>query len=234
MKLNRSFKLVTIYSIAMGFMEAAVVIYLRKLYYAHGFSFPLAPVDHDISVVELCREVATIIMLITIGLLAGRNRAEQFGYFLYSFAIWDIFYYVFLKLFLGWPASWMTWDILFLLPAPWVGPVLAPLILAVSMCLFAITIVHFTNKGVAVSMKRTERILLWSGSLIAIISFTEDYVSSKGITLWKNITDPSRSLFMELVNYVPQWFNWPLFLFAEGLILLSYGMYASRLKRTAP
>ena len=232
MKLNKTFNIVNVYSIAMGFMEAAVVIYLRKIYYAHGFSFPLAPVNHDISVVELYREAATIIMLITIGLLAGRNKAERFGYFLYSFAIWDIFYYVFLKVFLDWPASWMTWDILFLLPVPWVGPVLAPVILAASMCLFAVTIVHFTNKGVPVSMKLGERALLWLGSLVAIVSFTQDYVSSKGLTLWKNITDPSRSLFMELVDYVPLWFNWPLFLFAEGLILLSYGLYVKRLKKT--
>lgn len=229
MKLNRTFTIVTLYSIAMGFMEAAVVIYLRKLYYPHGFSFPLAPVDHDISVTELWREAATIIMLITVGLLAGRNRAEKFGYFLYSFAVWDVFYYVFLKLFLGWPESWMTWDILFLLPVPWVGPVLAPIILSVSMALFAVTIVHFTNHKITVSMKRSERILLWLGSVIAIISFIQDYVMSKGITLWKNITDPSRSLFMELVDYVPVWFNWPLFLLAECLILLSYVFYVKRL-----
>lgn len=230
MKLNKTFNIVTVYSIAMGFMEAAVVIYLRKLYYPNGFSFPLAPVHHDISVTELYREAATIIMLITIGLLAGRNRAEKFGYFLYSFAIWDIFYYVFLWLFLGWPDSLMTWDILFLLPVPWVGPVLAPVILAMSMAVFAITIVHYTNLKVNVSMNRMERILLWLGSLIAIISFVQDYVSTKGITLWRNITDPSRSLFMELIDYVPTWFNWSLFLFAEGLIILSYVFYLKRLR----
>ena len=231
MKLNRAFTIVTIYSIAMGFMEAAVVIYLRKLYYPNGFSFPLTPVHHEISVTELFREAATIIMLITVGLLAGRNRAEKFGYFLYSFAIWDIFYYVFLKLFIGWPESWMTWDILFLLPVPWVGPVLAPVILALSMVLFAITIIYYTDRSVPVHMSRMERVLLWTGTIVAIVSFTQDYVTNKGITLWKNITDPSRSLFMELVDYVPVWFNWPLFLLAEGMILFSYILYVKRLRK---
>jgi hypothetical protein len=226
---KRVFNIVSLYAIAMGFMEAAVVIYLRRIYYPNGFSFPLAPVDHNISVVELYREAATIIMLISIGLLAGRNRAEKFGYFLYSFAIWDIFYYVFLKVFLGWPGGWLTWDILFLLPVPWVGPVVAPIILASSMILFAVTIIYFTGKEVPVHMKRPERILLWTGTIVAIISFTQDYVANKGLTLWNNITVPSRSLFMELVDYVPHWFNWPLFLFAEGLILFSYALYLKRL-----
>jgi len=231
MRLNRTFYIVTIFSIAMGFLETAVVIYLRKLYYPHGFSFPLAPVHQDISITELFREAATIIMLITTGMLAGRNKAERFGYFLYSFAVWDIFYYVFLKVFINWPESLMTWDILFLLPLPWVGPVLTPVILATTMALFAVTIVHYTNKQVAVSMKRVERILLWSGALIAIISFMQDYVEHKGITLWKNITTPSRSLFMELVDYVPVWFDWPLFLFAEALILSAYFLYLRRLRK---
>src|SRR3954464_1183341 len=136
---NKTLVWVTIYSIAMGFLETAVVIYLRKLYYPHGFSFPLAPVHNDIAVVELWRELATLFMLISIGILTGRNKAEKFAYFLYSFAVWDICYYVFLWVFINWPGSLMTWDILFLLPVPWVGPVITPCIIAVTMIFFALT-----------------------------------------------------------------------------------------------
>lgn len=220
---------VSIYSIAMGLLETAVVVYLRKLYYPHGFYFPLAPVHDDIASVELWREFATLIMLVAIGILAGRNKAEKFAYFLYSFAIWDLFYYVFLKAFLNWPESLMTWDILFLLPVPWVGPVITPCIIAVTMILFCLTVIHFTNKGIAVSMVSKERWLLWLGAFIVIVSFTMDYVEKKGATLWRNITS-EKSFFTNLVDYVPQHFNWPYFILGEGMILVAWLMYRKRLE----
>jgi hypothetical protein len=229
--MNQSRKIfwwVTFFSIAMGFLETAVVVYLRKLYYPHGFSFPLAPVHDDIAIVELWRELATLIMLISIGVLAGRNRAEKFAYFLYSFAIWDLLYYVFLKVFLDWPESLMTWDILFLLPVPWVGPVITPCIIAVTMIFYCLTIIRFTDLNVPVSMKVKERWLLWLGALVVIISFTMDYIDKKGATLWHNINSKD-SLFTNLVDYVPSNFNWTVFTIGEAMILTAYIMYRSRL-----
>lgn len=221
---------VSFFSIAMGFLETAVVVYLRKLYYPNGFFFPLAPVHDDIATVELWRELATLIMLISIGVLAGRNRAEKFAYFLYSFAIWDLFYYVFLKVFLDWPESLMTWDILFLLPVPWVGPVIAPCIVAVTMIFFCLTVIRFTNLNVAVSMLSKERWLMWLGALVVIVSFTMDYVEKKGATLWHNINSKD-SLFTNLVDYVPSNFNWAVFSIGEAMILAAYAMYRWRLKK---
>src|ERR1700761_8169944 len=90
---------VTLYSIAMGFLEAAVVIYLRYLLYPKGFSFPLVTMQPQLGIVELWREAATIIMLLAIGMIAGKNKAERLAYFLFSFAVWDILYYVFLYIF---------------------------------------------------------------------------------------------------------------------------------------
>jgi len=226
---KKSILLVTIYSIAMGFLEAAVVIYLRKIYYPNGFGFPLQPVHHEIAVTELWREVATIIMLIVIGNLAGRNRAERFGYFIFSFGIWDIFYYIFLKVFINWPASLATWDILFLIPVPWVGPVVAPVIISATMILFAFAIIYFTDHNVPVKMKNIERVLLLVGSLIVITSFTQDYIQRKGAVLLDNVTS-SRSLFTDLADYVPQNFNWVLFFLGEAVILSSFVLYLVRLR----
>ena len=95
MGLRKTLFWVTFFSIAMGFLESAVVIYLRRMYYPHGFSFPLQPMPHDIAIVEIWREAATIIMLLAIGILAGRKPSEKFAWFVISFAVWDIFYYVF-------------------------------------------------------------------------------------------------------------------------------------------
>src|SRR5262245_39933262 len=96
-RINRMLVWVSVYAVAMGLLEAAVVVYLRRLYYPHGFAFPLVPVDNDVAVVELWRELATVVMLAAVGGMAGRNRGERFAYFLYAFGIWDLIYYVGLK-----------------------------------------------------------------------------------------------------------------------------------------
>ena len=92
---NSTILWLTIFGIAMGFLETAVVIYLRRIYYPDGFKFPLVEIENGILSVEILREVATIIMLFAIGFLAGKTKLQRFAFFIYSFAIWDIFYYVF-------------------------------------------------------------------------------------------------------------------------------------------
>lgn len=229
-RLNRTFFWVTLFSIAMGFLETAVVVYLRKIYYPNGFAFPLTPIHPEIAVTELWREFATLIMLISIGALAGKNRAERFAYFLYSFAVWDICYYIFLKVFIHWPESLFTWDILFLIPVPWVGPVIAPVIIAATMILFACTIIYF-NSYVPVRLKGRESLILWIGAIMTIVSFTHDFVQRKGGVLLANISG-THKLATDMVDYVPVYFNWYLFLLAEIIILVAYGMYAGRLIKT--
>src|SRR3990170_1940624 len=109
----------TIFSVAMGFLEAVGVVYLRQLYYPEGFSFPLKPIALEGLSLEYLREISTIVMLVTVGGVAGRNSYERFAFVLYSFGFWDIFYYVWLKVLLNWPPSLLTLDILFLLPVVW-------------------------------------------------------------------------------------------------------------------
>jgi hypothetical protein len=72
----------TLFSISMGFMETAVVVYLRKIYYPDGFRFPLIPIDNNIAITEFLREAATLIMLLTIGILAGNRPSQRFAFFL--------------------------------------------------------------------------------------------------------------------------------------------------------
>ena len=82
--------------------------------------------------VEVAREAATMIMLASVALAAG-GRSSWLPSFAISFGTWDLFFYVFLKVLLHWPASIMTWDILFLIPVPWVAPVLAPSIVSLTI-----------------------------------------------------------------------------------------------------
>ena len=214
----------TVFSIAMGFLETSVVVYLRKLYYPGGFDFPLVPVPGDIAVTEFFRELATIIMLIGAGMMAGKNSLQRFVFFLYSFAIWDIFYYVFLKVLLGWPESLLTWDILFLIPVPWVGPVIAPCIVSFLMILFTFMVVYYQEKGANMHVIFMEWMLFIAGSVITIISFVWDYVIYISVhgadnRIWT--LSSSSDMFEEVKNYIPQHFNWWLFAIGQGVILLA-------------
>src|SRR5512145_3298865 len=89
---------ITVFGIAVGFMESAVVVYLRELYYPRGFCFPLQTMPGRVGLTELLRELSTLVILTSIAFLAGTNSRQRFAWFFYTFAIWDIFYYVFLKL----------------------------------------------------------------------------------------------------------------------------------------
>lgn len=202
---------VLIFSIAMGMLESAVVVYLREIYYPNGFSFPLQKIQGHIAATEIIREAATLIMLLCIGFLAGKSFVERFAYFMLSFAIWDIFYYVFLKLLLNWPESLMTWDILFLLPVPWVGPVNAPILLSVLMIVFAGLIIYFSNKLESIRISKKEWFLLILGSLIIIMSFCLDYSANilKHYSIADILTLTNRdSLLSYSSTYIPIRFVW--------------------------
>lgn len=212
----------TIFSIAMGLLETAVVVYLRELFYTDGFSFPLNTIDNQtIVVTEILREAATIIMLIGIGYMFGRNFITRFAGFLYSFAIWDIFYYIFLKMLLNWPESLFTWDVLFLIPVTWVGPVIAPVIVSLTMILYALVFIFKDNKGGNFKLNLKDWIIILTSASIILVSFTLDNISYlvqiNGI---ENIFNLSQDqLFTAMENYIPQKYNWWIFGIGElGLL----------------
>jgi hypothetical protein len=230
--MNLSFKQkviwLTAFSIAMGFLETAVVVYLRIIYYPKGFDFPLVPITSTIAITEVLREFATLVMLLGIGILTGKNKAERFVCFLYSFAIWDIFYYLFLKLLLDWPASLFTWDILFLLPVPWVGPVLAPCITSLSMILLFGYVMYYSHLKEQLKIKAGEWKMLITGSLVVIISFVWDYFKYKMRP--NDNENVAITLLHDLADYVPEHFNWPLFWLGQGIIFFAIYKLQFRLK----
>lgn len=139
---------VVLFSVAFGFVEAAIVVYLREIFGLEqgypeadrrdillalpGIIFLKSQAglrllsDKTILNIEMIRESATLLILASLAALAGKKFKEKIAYFLLAFGIWDIFYYVFLKITLGWPESLLDVDLFFLLPLPWVGPVFVP------------------------------------------------------------------------------------------------------------
>lgn len=225
---------VSLFAIAMGFLETSVVVYLRELYYKNGFEFPLKTISPFVGKVEFVREIATVIMLIGVGIVAGKTRLQRFAYFVMAFAIWDIFYYVFLYICLGWPQSLSTWDILFLVPVPWVGPVWAPCLLSVLMIVGAIFVILQVEKDKWYRISPFYWWLLISGAFVCIVSFMWDYLlfthdKSGAWSLFSN-----QQLFKEIETYVPQKFNYGLFLTGFIPMLLSVALSIYKSLKTTP
>jgi hypothetical protein len=124
--------LLTLFATAMAQVEAALVVHLRSIYYpADPLSlFPMALLSPRDLRIELVRELATVVMILGVALLAARGAVRVFAAFVYVFGLWDILYYAWLKIMIGWPTAWLEWDVLFLIPWPWLGPWITPALIA--------------------------------------------------------------------------------------------------------
>jgi hypothetical protein len=180
-----------LFGIAFGYVEAAVVVYLRHIYaplrqaiYPGSNAndlFPLIPVaqlsaEHmRLLTVELGREAATLLMLLAAGLLAARHGRQWIAGLAIVFGIWDISFYVFLKLLLDWPPSLLTWDILFLLPVPWVGPVLAPVLVSAAMIVCGFLTLKRDWEGRPINATASHWMGLIGSALVILASFTWNF-----------------------------------------------------------
>ena len=222
-----------LFGIAMGFLEATVVIHLREFYYPRGFVFPLVAFPARVLTVEWLREISTIVMLVSIAWVSGENFHKRLAIFLFEFAVWDIFYYVFLKVFLGWPMSLLTWDILFLIPVAWTGPVLAPIICSVTMIFMAWLITRAQNRSRYAGISVVEWIFILSGAFAIFISFVYDFskIIITGGFLQGILTLAADAEFQKEVSlFVPDKYNWWLFLAGELLILCGLANFYKRIK----
>jgi hypothetical protein len=223
----------SIFGIAMGFLEASAVIYLRELYYPEGFAFPVKPVIIGKLSVEYLREISTILMLCSVSMVAGRNLAERLSIFLYSFGIWDIFYYLWLKILLDWPSTLLTWDILFLIPVVWVGPVLAPVICSLTMVVIALYIMYFNRKGYRARVFLYEGGIFFSGALLIFVTFIWDYskILIQGRFISNFLTLRTSPALEEIIaHHIPTTYNWPLFALGELLIIAPFISIHRRMK----
>ena len=213
----------TLFAIAMAHVETMIVVYLRRLYYPEGFNFPLVIIDVPTLLLELEREAATLVMLATFGCAAGRTRTGKLAYFLLTFGVWDIFYYIWLKLILDWPDSLLTWDVLFLIPVPWIGPVIAPVSVACTMIVMALVMLHLERRDRVPVAGRTLWLAQISATLIVFISFIWDVLP--------RLADNGALL----KTWVPVTYRWWMLGFGQALALSSFLLWVWRgLRFTAP
>jgi hypothetical protein len=218
---------IVIFSVAMGYLESSVVVYLRELYYPEGFNFPLRAMAQDVAVTELFREAATLIMILSVSILAADFWLHRFAWFLVIFGIWDIAYYVFLKFLLGWPESLFTTDILFLLPSIWTGPVIAPVINSLTMILVA-AIIMKNRKGAKPLIRLTGFIwfLLIAGSMVILIGYMKDftaYAIEIRHSLPSDAINQNQNVISLSTQFVPRSFDW--LLFSSGVCLHILAIY---------
>lgn len=206
----------TAFAITMAYLESTIVVYLRRLYYTErgGFDFPLVIIDVPTLLLELGREACTIVMLATFGIAAGRTKMGKFAFFLLLFGVWDIFYYIWLKVFLDWPASLLTWDVLFLIPVPWVGPVLAPLSVACSMIGMALVMLHLETREPVQAADKSVWLAQIVACLMIITSFTMDVVPR---------LDASGA---HLAQWLPTTYRWWMLLLGLVISLATFARWA--------
>jgi hypothetical protein len=217
---------VTIFAVAMAWVEAAVVFYLRTMFdRIEPFQANPLPLMDGFAQAELVREAATLIMLLAVGVLAGQSLRERLAYSAIAFGVWDIFYYAFLKVLCGWPHSLFDWDILFLIPLPWWGPVLAPVAIALLMILWGSLVVGREIPPVPLVREWKPWCFNFVGIMIALCLFMADAarVSDKGADAVRRV--------------LPVSFNWPLFgvsllLMAAPVLRLLWGTW--RPERASP
>jgi hypothetical protein len=188
---------VIVFAIAMAWVEAASVYYIRALVdRIEPYQTNPLPISESLGYVELWREAATLVMIATLGVLAGRTWRHRVGYAALAFGIWDIFYYVFLRLMSGWPRTLLDWDILFLLPLPWWGPVIAPVSIALLMILWGTLATQ--SRDVAFDA-RWSWALACVGIALALAVFLVD--------AWRALPQGREAV----LRVLPDDFNWPLF-----------------------
>ncbi len=211
-----------LFGVSFGYVEATVVVYLRDVYEPlalelhperkPGDLFPLitleqleaADTEHLWRLkTEVMREAATMVILASIGLAIGWNFNTFFAGFIIAFGVWDMFYYVFLKVLIDWPASLLEWDVLFLIPLPWVGPVLAPLLVAISMIAAGTLLLWRESAGRRVRIGWQRWSIIVAGGLIIIAAFCWDY---------RNV----------MAGGMPNPFQWPIFLAGETMGLVGF------------
>ena len=141
------FLLLAIFGIAMAHFEGVVVVYLRKILDINDSQSnkeSLKDFPKQYLFIEKTREIATIVMLVTLALLVGETWLDMLIVFLWTFAFWDLFYYLSLYLLIKWPPTFTTIDVLFLIPRPWIAPVWFPIAVS-SITIIVIAVLLLTS-----------------------------------------------------------------------------------------
>lgn len=129
---------ITVFAVAFAWVEAAVAISLKRLYYPDGWKPPFHALPAEANLLEQAREVMTLIMIASVAAFGRPTWREGIARGLWIFGIWDLGYYAFLLWLTGFPSSLLDLDLVFLVPIVWVFPVWVPVLVSVLAVLVAL------------------------------------------------------------------------------------------------
>jgi hypothetical protein len=201
---SKNLRWMALFAVSMAYFESAVVVYLRRLYNINDLMISKPLLDPQIGAIEVGREAASLLMLLAVGWVAGKRFQSRLGFTLFAFGIWDIFYYIWLVVFIGWPGSVMDMDILFYIPLPWWGPVLAPVLIAALMIAAGAYAVIKDDNGLPMHANPFDWLAITGGIGIMLYAFMADALNAL----------PANTLTLHTLR--PAHFNWPVFLIGLG------------------
>ena len=173
---------IAVYALAMAYAEAAAVVYLRRVFGVVDLLRDTAAYDPRVAAIEIGREAATLVMLLAAGFAAGRSLQSRLGFALFAFGTWDILYYVWLKVLLGWPESLTTQDVLFLIPLPWWGPVIAPVLVALLLLALGAFLVVRDDYGRPARPGPAGWGALAAGTILVLCAFMADALRARPVS----------------------------------------------------
>ena len=201
---------VGLFAIAMAYVESTTVVYIRRIYGISDLLLDIPPFDPVLAPIEIGRELATLVMLLSVGWAVGKTLQSRISFAFFIFGIWDIFYYIWLRVFIGWPNSLFSPDILFLIPLPWWGPIITPVLIACLMVAGGILVVISEDKGRKIRFSVFDWITLIAGVLILLYSFMKDALAIMPADV------------ETLAQLRPTSFNWPIYII--GLVIAGYAV----------
>jgi hypothetical protein len=215
-EVRRAVLILVLFGIVFGYVEAAAVVYIRSVYepiHVRRYPdrerddlFPLLTLEDwakegppiAAPLMEVGRELGTLLVVALLAWALSREVRTWFASFALTFGVWDITYYAWLALLTGWPRSLCDWDLIFAAPVPWVGPVWAPMSVALTMTVTAA--VFFWREGTDRPMRPGP--VHWAAVLIGagmiLLAFWWD---------WRAM----------LAGRAPEGFNWPLLVAGLGV-----------------
>jgi len=206
MSFRGRFAVTLLFATTMAYFEAAVVVYLRRLWELGALDVAVLSLSNRIVLTEVGREAASLVMIVSVAILVGRRSVERLGWVAIVFGVWDLLYYGFLRLLSDWPRSVFDWDVLFLIPRPWIGPVLAPALVSAALVTAGSVVVVREASGRPFRPGLREWLAALVGGVIVIGSFVTVSVPAT----------PADD---------PEGFSWPIFL--AGLLVALAGFFVA-------
>lgn len=150
----------TAMSLALGYIDSIATYYVRRMPAepeAGVDLLALEPVEALSArelVLEQTRQLSIVLVIVTVGIIAGRNGLQQAGTIVFSVGAWTVLRYAALRTICDWPLSFSDVDAVLYMPEAVHSPVWLVIVVALAL---AATGVVLVRAGALVERRRRSR-----------------------------------------------------------------------------